>query len=414
MKYLFSALIASVFWLSGTQAMAQAYMFVDLQPYRQSTLNPTKLVSNFGALEDYGFDSFWVRMGGFGQSLIHAPRRIVPVIEEVTSTGTRLRKLNAAPLTDVGRRNPCLGALFCAFSLSADDLKAIRAGGEIKVLLHDSYDVPEHYSELGHIRYFSARGCKVNAICPLTTSRLQNFTGEIIIQDMPKGTCIASNSGYTRALYSSIGTLNKRLAVSNANQNYKGLLNAPAINISLPVVVAPDTDTVRMEPEMTAHIDNWVYCIRPETLAGYFTIINQARNKEALLLVSAIAFKMIEQENSFTLKVKVRRKERATVDKLKTISKDRGSKVRYEEHEATVDLGDLVSMLQDSYESSAEILIEINAIENLQAAIIDNKASPGNAWAAQPVLPGNRSLCRRLVEQMGLMRRFTFLPSACQ
>ncbi len=402
MKALRSASLFLLTALAGTSAMAQPYLFVDVSPYHRPADAPETLVSNFGDLGVFGY----------GAVLPKSLPRLVPVIEEATSEGVKLRKLDAAPVLDASGVNACEGALFCAFTINPSEVDAVRAGGAVKVLLQTSDDVPEQVGDLDELAYFDANDCKVNEICPLTTAKGDRFTGEILIQDQPDRHCIANNSGYTRALYAAVGTANRAMAFNREIGKLGRSPDVPSVEFAVPIVVDLHAGGVESSHVVRQSMDRFAFCILPDSLAGYLSILNTQKSKNELMLVSAAAFQLVDQASTFKLKVRLPEADQDLLGELKKTGKV--TKTYYSEHSAEIDMGDLVSALQESYESSAGTLVDTTAIGNLQMAMAMNAMTPGTPWAAETSLPTSRSLCAALVEQVGKEGRFKLNPQACK
>lgn len=116
MKTLRSASLFLLTALAGTNALAQPYLFVDVSPYHRPADAPETLVSNFGDLGVFGY----------GAVLPKSLPRLVPVIEEATSEGVKLRKLDAAPVLDAAGVNACEGR--CSALSPSTRAKSMQSG----------------------------------------------------------------------------------------------------------------------------------------------------------------------------------------------------------------------------------------------------------------------------------------------
>lgn len=410
MRSIFIAISAFLCLIGSVQSFAESYMLVDVKPFRKDALSKYRnaLTNTFGTLEDYGADSFYTRTAIFGVKRAMPPIRLIPFIREKLPSGRSVwRRMDATPVTVNGAHDPCLGAFFCAFKISDEEAAKFSSssGADVRIYLSRTDGIPS-----GLIKEkYQARSCQKGQICPLATSKIFSYVGEIYIHDRAETSCIASNVAYTRSLMSALGVISKKLTEQGLVKESGNMLVAKN-GANLPPAI--DLNPNGNPSEAIKRLNELTTCITPRSLQGYLSLLSVAENKERLLLVSAAAFKYIDLISKTDLVVTVKVKDRAAVNKMKKVSLTKGHRPKYYEIEAAVDLGDFIGMLQEAYEENSNQLIDISAIENAQLSKAMDLMFKGSAWSASVKLPNGEKLCKHLGTQMKEYERFKSLNLA--
>lgn len=375
----------------SASAVSQPMMLISLDPIRPSGSGTGEWVTIFEELEDFGLDPTASRVTAAAARWIRGTPRIVPAFAHLEDGHYRLEPMDAKSQRDAGGNDPCLGAFFCAFQLSDSDVVKIKEGAKLIFLWQKSESPPSSLALSQGSSVFETQMCATNHLCLLSPVGEGDLAGEVIIQEgVAADQCLPKNSAYLQQLFIATQVSNRKLVDKRRSENE---LN-PQGHVPPPVVLGANGEAIS-SPANLEKMRHYVSCVMPNTLTGLVSLLTADQQITELNLISALAFKTVDQLSKTNVRVELSETSKAHLDKLG----EQAVIQRKVTIEREVDLGDLVCLLQEIYERNVRYLVTVQSIGNTQMGLIENDIDGAREWTAPLLLPVESEGCERLAAQ---------------
>lgn len=383
-------LMATLLW-GGSATAAEYMLFVQLDPISERSTDGEvpgeyELVPTVPMVDpayDWIFDT--AEQAGVNEPIVDALRMylrnynggdwsIVPFFSNAKIDTKRLEKAKS-----IG--GSCGGQYFCAFSVSQSDAELIAKKGVINFGLSEGGTFQKSTLDFIGGGYFKTSACKPNTRCPLLTGLTNRVVGEVFLLEINSETdCLLSDSTYLAALVSQVNIAQEAM---NSPPEKFSVFKAHDIFI--------DVSSAKINLQNITRT-----CTPVSQLPNLIKLSQPTKQNDQFMFFSATAFYFAGLFSNDSFFIKYKDKSAAKQNRIK-LEKAEGKSGQARKVEISLNYGELLGSLKNTYEQSGRILLKINARNYIDAMNNIQGYSYGDARNSVVSMPKGIAACQSML-----------------